>query len=528
LNATNAIVIAFAAVLPDIDTAASIIGKICPFVSKPLERRFGHRTLTHSLMMIAIIAVAGIPIFFLKQDIYLCSIIGYASHPLLDTATVSGVKLFYPFSKVKCVFPMEMNHPHSYRLQTGSKTDLMLSVIFLLGCIPTLFIASQGYERFIRSTQQNIEAAVRDYNEYSKDYLVFADVQAYDMFTKRPLTGTFEIIGALNPQTLLFKGQDDRLHTLGKNFQADYVAEKIICQKGNPAYASIRNIDVSNQILLQMFTMIDTTQENYFFGDLLSMDKVAVPENIKLFSPVTGSSNTIKLNYATVEDILTYNLESVYISKGILTIKTISKRDTASASISASPIYLKMENYAQLSIILDPKETITFVKLKGDTLKEKEVIAQKNSAQFFLDQVNLNNEKILSIRQQSDALINEYEQKIVNAEESLRIDSMNFRQNTLLSSSGFVSSNNLESMKLKLRKDRLLLSQLVASRSNESSKSRIEIHKLLLSNSQLQARAKAAELQSEVRSTLRGILIDIRQVLHNNKTQVTFIVKRLN
>ena len=84
---------------------------------------------------------------------------------------------------------MEMNHPHSYRMQTGSKTDLMLSVIFLLGCIPTLFIASQGYERFIRSTQQNIEAAVRDYNEYSKDYLVFADVQAYDMFTKRPLTG---------------------------------------------------------------------------------------------------------------------------------------------------------------------------------------------------------------------------------------------------------------------------------------------------------------------------------------------------
>jgi hypothetical protein len=43
--------------------------------------------------------------------------IGYASHPLLDTATVNGVKLFYPFSKVKCVFPMEMNHPHSYRLQ---------------------------------------------------------------------------------------------------------------------------------------------------------------------------------------------------------------------------------------------------------------------------------------------------------------------------------------------------------------------------------------------------------------------------
>ena len=156
----------------------------------------------------------------------------------------------------------------------GQKTHLMLSVIHFIGCIPTLFIASQGDERFIRSTQQNIEAAVRDYNEYSS-YLVFADVQAYDMFTKRPLTGTFEIVGALNPQTLIFKGQDARLHTLGKNFQADYVAEKILCQKGNPAFASIRNIDVSNQILVQMFSTIDTTAENYFFGDLLVVDKVA-------------------------------------------------------------------------------------------------------------------------------------------------------------------------------------------------------------------------------------------------------------
>jgi len=60
---------------------------------------------------------------------------------------------------------------------------------------------------------------------------------------------------------------------------------------------------------------------------------------------------------------------------------------------SSIPLYPKMENYVQLSITLDPKETITFLKQKGDTLKEKEIIAQKNSAQFFLDQVNLNDEK---------------------------------------------------------------------------------------------------------------------------------------
>jgi multidrug resistance efflux pump len=187
-----------------------------------------------------------------------------------------------------------------------------------------------------------------------------------------------------------------------------------------------------------------------------------------------------------------------------------------------------MDNYAQLSILLDPKETVTFLKQKGDTLKEKEIVAQKNSAQFFLDQVNLNEEKIFSDQQQYEASINAIDQKIANAEESFRIDSMSYKHNYELSSSGYVSSANLESAKLKLQKDKLLLSQLISSRSNESSKSRLEIHRLRLSNVQLKARAKAAELQSEVRSTTRGILIDIRQILRNNKTQVTFIVKRLN
>jgi multidrug resistance efflux pump len=192
------------------------------------------------------------------------------------------------------------------------------------------------------------------------------------------------------------------------------------------------------------------------------------------------------------------------------------------------PIYPKMENYAQLSISLDPKETITFLKQKGDTLREKDIIAQKNSAQFFLDQVNLNEEKILSIQQQFDASISAIDQKIASAEESFRIDSMSCRQNSQLSSSGYVSSNNLETAKLKLQKDKLLLSQLIASRSTKTSKSRLEIHKLRLSIVQLKARAKVAELQSEVRSSTHGILIDIRQILRNNKTQVTLIVKRLN
>ena len=56
LNIPNALLIAVSSTLPDIDTGASRIGKLFPFVSLKLERRFGHRTLTHSLSCVLVLS----------------------------------------------------------------------------------------------------------------------------------------------------------------------------------------------------------------------------------------------------------------------------------------------------------------------------------------------------------------------------------------------------------------------------------------------------------------------------------------
>ena len=44
--------------MPDIDLLPAKIGRLFWFISVPLERRFGHRTLTHSALML--LAVAGL------------------------------------------------------------------------------------------------------------------------------------------------------------------------------------------------------------------------------------------------------------------------------------------------------------------------------------------------------------------------------------------------------------------------------------------------------------------------------------
>lgn len=55
----------------------------------------------------------------------------------------------------------------------------------------------------------------------------------------------------------------------------------------------------------------------------------------------------------------------------------------------------------------------------------------------------------------------------------------------------------------------------------------IDIQKLKNDIAMLRSKEKAAARQSEIRSTTSGIVHDIRQLYHNNKLQVTFVIRRL-
>jgi len=108
-----------AAVLPDVDNTSSPVGRVVGPLSYWLNRRYGHRTLTHSVAALVVLtlifafaerAVSGhtsLAWFFFW---------GYLSHIILDMCTVNGVKLFYPFHKSACVIPGDPR----YRFETGN------------------------------------------------------------------------------------------------------------------------------------------------------------------------------------------------------------------------------------------------------------------------------------------------------------------------------------------------------------------------------------------------------------------------
>ena len=98
-------------IAPDIDKSTTKIGKniFLKPISLFIQKKYGHRTITHSLI-VSLVCLSlliysscmfrGLA-YYLYSNLVIGFSIGYMSHLLLDFLTVQGIPLFYPFDKTK-------------------------------------------------------------------------------------------------------------------------------------------------------------------------------------------------------------------------------------------------------------------------------------------------------------------------------------------------------------------------------------------------------------------------------------------
>lgn len=530
LSVTNAAIMILASIVPDIDTGSSMVGRSTPFLSRWIERTFGHRTLTHSVPFLAGLALLLLPLLLVDKDLYICLCIGYATHPFLDSMTINGVKLFYPFSGVRCVFPLEVNNPHRYRVQTGSRMDTTLGALFLLACIPTFLIAHQGYERFIRLAQGNIESAVRDYNEFSQTHRVHAEVDAHNLLTKERISGAFEIIGSINDHTLLFRSPGGQINTLGREYRADYVADRVVCLRGVPARTVVTSIDMAHQPLSRLALYLDARNDNHLFGVLTSPDEFTLPQESREFMPVTGTGGTLRFHFASYDDVRRYHLEEIYITKGILTVRAVvmdhpslvPPTDDSARGIPAPPA-----SFSSVSVELDARETIECVRSPGDTVHPGDLLARKNSAAFHGPETELMKKKLESLRNETEARLGRLEQRIREKRERITGDSLKAVRAAELGTRGFTSDVSIGKALKALQLQRDELGVLLAESRAVSERAMLQREILVNQQHRVEATRELSQHQSLVTSNVSGIIVDIRQFSVRGTTRMSFIIRHM-
>ncbi len=200
LTAVGAVVIG--SLLPDIDSPKSTLGRMLPFASTAIERQWGHRTITHGLLMWMVLAVLLLPLCVWRKAVYGALLIGYLSHLLIDCATKSGVPLFYPHRAV-CVIPGN----GKYRVKTGSLAEQGVLIVLLLLLLLVFPISSIGGTwkalRYLMATQST---AYSDYRESTTETVL--EFEGRWRASRQPVEGKGLILeGSPTRFLIAFKGK---------------------------------------------------------------------------------------------------------------------------------------------------------------------------------------------------------------------------------------------------------------------------------------------------------------------------------
>lgn len=298
----------FFALLPDIDHTKSLIGKLFYPLAKYLGRRFGHRTITHSLLFFV---VFGLFVRFLEVlfpqlvNITVIYTFAFGSHLLFDMMTKQGVPLFYPFYRNPCVSPANPDFRISGR---DFATEGIFFVCFcgiLLFCQP---LFARGFWTTYNRSFGTLKHLAQEFKK--SENLLLCEYSYSKNGEKR--TGKGFVVNATENEALIF---DKNLFVITSNekfidlkpekTEKPYKVEEIHFSNISPD--SLKNL-IKNRVLLAFSVHSNTHIKS------VKEKKVVITENLTLeavFNPnlqFLGDSSTeqvkkrLELHHADLSD----------------------------------------------------------------------------------------------------------------------------------------------------------------------------------------------------------------------------------
>lgn len=297
--------------LPDLDTSTSLIGQICFPVSRWLEKRFPHRTLTHCFL--ATIAIAGVSFFLWRTGLDWKAAaalpIGHLVSCFADTFTKQGVQLFFP-QPVWCVFGSNPNR----RLTTGGVGEYWV----LAGAVALVVLNIQltGSGGVVRMAGQSLglkSEAIATYNQSAADRQIWATIKGVYAADRTRADGKYFVLDAVGSEFIV----------LSKEGQPYQTGQQIIVEKLTIAPGDKSQIQTANLTFDDEEPQIPDDLGLAWVNGEVTID---FPEDLKIPSspyPVaTVSGSTLRLSYCPIN--LTRQLLSGQYAIGTLALKSIS------------------------------------------------------------------------------------------------------------------------------------------------------------------------------------------------------------
>lgn len=191
---------------PDIDHPQSLIGRFFPGLSRWLLKKYGHRTITHSLIAIPAAAVILSPALLFSGKFYAAAILAYSSHIFIDLFNSSGVRLLSPFSTKEFI---SFKTPELRITVSSWKEYTLLFVIVFMAFSVTgqTFSISKSVRSMAKLIYKNYTVALKDFRDNS-DYICQAKILYYDHGQRALVSGSYIILNMYKDKIFLLNNRD--------------------------------------------------------------------------------------------------------------------------------------------------------------------------------------------------------------------------------------------------------------------------------------------------------------------------------
>jgi inner membrane protein len=269
---------AIASQFPDLDTSKSWIGRLPPLslVARWIEKRYSHRTLTHSFLFSMGLAVVTFPITLWNQSLWIAMNLGYFLGWYADNFTKQGVCAFFPHPG-RLVTP---GNPR-LRLSTGSSAEYFLLVVLVCGAIAIINLnTSGGILKAFNQTLGLSSGAVEIVAAEQNQYLLMAQIRGRNTLTQQEVQGQFEVVQPLTQTDLLVKDAQGRLYRAGETQGSQILITQVQIQRLRKAKQSVREIRLEDEAIADVITQLPRSDRVYISGLLTVQDaEDLVPPN---------------------------------------------------------------------------------------------------------------------------------------------------------------------------------------------------------------------------------------------------------
>ncbi|ADC64110.1 metal-dependent hydrolase [Allochromatium vinosum] len=295
---------ATASLLPDIDLPTSKVGRAVWFLSTRLERRFGHRTITHSFFALFMLGLLISPLFVFERGAWWWAIIGgYWSHIWIDMLNLRGADLFWP-SPARFVMPGNRR----YRMEVGSKAEMIL-LVCLIGFALLLYpVSGQGFRTGLAHLLGNFDMAQEEFIKHAGQNWYSLRTDAIDNLTLERVQGEFPVVGVWKNGMIIKQG--GRLRAIGHNLDAHNLRPiHVELIEGEPLKVVSRQVEMQGRPVGWLIDQLEADRTLYISGELrLGSGREEPINDLMRYRPAWMAGSILVLHYARPADLEPYRV----------------------------------------------------------------------------------------------------------------------------------------------------------------------------------------------------------------------------